>query len=85
MWVYGLDSPYNCLTSSFVLLLQYPATHIGPNIFYEMCQGGDAITGAFISSSGSITRFSVQNLQFLQHVQTRIVLLVWIRYLCQFR
>ena len=27
------NSPYNCLTSSFVLLLQYPATHIGPNIF----------------------------------------------------
>ena len=27
------SSPYNCLTSSFVLLLQYPATHIGPNIF----------------------------------------------------
>ena len=27
------NSPYNCLTSSFILLLQYPATHIGPNIF----------------------------------------------------
>ena len=27
------NSPYNCLTSSFVLLLQYPATHIGPDIF----------------------------------------------------
>ena len=27
------NSPYNCLTSSFVLLLQFPATHIGPNIF----------------------------------------------------
>ena len=27
------NSPYNYLTSSFVLLLQYPATHIGPNIF----------------------------------------------------
>jgi len=27
------NSPYNCLTSSFVLLLQYPATHNGPNIF----------------------------------------------------
>ena len=26
------NSPYNCLTS-FVLLLQYPAIHIGPNIF----------------------------------------------------
>ena len=26
------NSPYNCLTS-FVLLLQYPATHIGPDIF----------------------------------------------------
>ena len=27
------NSPYNCLTSSFVLLLQYPAIHIGSNIF----------------------------------------------------
>jgi hypothetical protein len=26
-------SPYNCFTSSFVLLHQFPATHIGPNIF----------------------------------------------------
>jgi len=27
------NSPYNCLTSSFVLFLQYPATHIGTNIY----------------------------------------------------
>ena len=30
------NSPYNCLTSSFVLLLQYPATHIGKNIFLSI-------------------------------------------------
>ena len=30
------SSPYNCLTSSLVLLLQYPATHIGPNIFLSI-------------------------------------------------
>jgi hypothetical protein len=29
------NSPYNCFTSSFVLL-QFPATHIGPNFFQHL-------------------------------------------------
>ena len=55
------NSPYNYLTSSFVLLLQYPATHIGPNIFLSTFLSQIRVSVTTLSKSKSHLLMKVCN------------------------
>jgi len=63
------NSPYKCHTSSFVLLLQYPATHIGPNIFLSTFLSQ---TRKFFSS------FAVKHRASEPHSTTGLVIVLYI-------
>jgi len=63
------NSAYNCLTSSFALLLQYPATHIGQNIFLS----------TFLSQIRNFfSSFAVKHLAYEPHSTTDLIIVLYI-------